>query len=116
MEHVSTRRAIILSRFAWQLKHGCLKPMCFNDHCFKCVQRQFKSDAHILRHAAQLISRTRDPSALLCTDPEYIKSERVPYQMSLYLNQVSPSFVMSSVEWFCCSFVSEDGMIDVKQL
>jgi hypothetical protein len=36
--------------------------------------------------------------------------KKVPYQELLRINNVSPLFLMQSLEWFCCSFVKDDSV------
>ena len=53
-----------------------------------------------------------DTSELFCADAvmhnEKTSKKKVPYQELLRINNVSPVFLMQSLEWFCCSFVKDD--------
>ena len=50
-----------------------------------------------------------NPSDLLCVEPDFYDEskhkQKVPFQQLNYLKNVSPMFVLQSLEWFCCSFV-----------
>ena len=117
------RPGILLSRLACQLKSGCEKPICFNDHCAKnkALKLSFSSDSQVLREACRVLHSADDASELICAEPTMLSDSnkrRVPYQTMLYLKNVCPMFVFQSLEWFACSFVQADteAGIDIKQL
>ena len=46
---------------------------------------------------------------------EASSKRKVPYRILLKLNNVSPQFLLSNVEWFCCSFVRDDSLLKDSQ-
>lgn len=47
---------------------------------------------------------------------EKTSKKKVPYQELLHIKNVSPIFLMQSLEWFCCSFVKDDSTEQESQL
>lgn len=74
-----------------------------------------ESDAQMM--AQQAVAGATDASELLCVESvmhnEQKCKKKVPYQELLHLKNVSPSFIMQNVEWFCCSFVKQAEEEDV---
>ena len=66
-----------------------------------------------------MVSKAEDPESLLCCEAEMYNEasskRKVPYRILLKLNNVSPQFLLSNVEWFCCSFVRDDSLLKDSQ-
>ena len=59
------------------------------------------------------MKKTHDANELICVEAvlhdEKQSKKKVPFRDLNYLNNVSPVFVIQSLEWFCCSFVKDDA-------
>jgi|LauGreDrversion4_2_1035121.scaffolds.fasta_scaffold165418_4 hypothetical protein len=88
-------------------------PICFNKYCKNNVlasSDELRGDLKTI--ALQVIKESSDTSELLCAEPvmhnEKIAKRKVPYHELLRINNVSPTFIMQSLQWFCCSFVKDE--------
>ena len=41
------------------------------------------------------------------------KQNKMPYTLVNYLKKVSPTFILASLEWFCCHFVRDDSVEEI---
>jgi hypothetical protein len=114
---MDSKSSPFVKKLAAQMRKGCQKPICFNKYCKKYVlgdqQYDTKSDAELQSLSEFVVKKTHDANELICVEAvlhdEKQSKKKVPFRDLNYLNNVSPVFVIQSLEWFCCSFVKDDA-------
>lgn len=117
-----------LKRLVRQFKTGCQKPICFNPLCRKnplsfvmldpTAAQQIKNDKELLQYCVGKLSSGGDTSALTCAETS-ATPDAPPFDLPAGVELdggATAQFVLTSLEWFCCSFVLKSATTSAQKM